>query len=477
MTTIVLLRRDLRLYDNPALFYACKQGNILPVYIADTEAATWETGQASQWWLHHSLSALNQKLEKHKLRLCLKTGDTTTVLLQLCKELNSQLVVWNRRYEPDSISADKHTKAQLSNAGITVKSFQANVLNEPWTVMNKQGTPFKVYTPYWKHCLAQSIIETPLPEPQEICGTRNDIDSCSLESLQLLPHSPDWSSGIQASWQPGEQSAQQKWADFLHSGINNYQQDRNIPSIQGTSGISPHLAFGEISPRQIWHDLQVLITTEQNPNYTCYLSEIGWREFSYYQLYHYPHITERSFNPKFDHFRWEEKPDALQQWQRGLTGYPIVDAGMRELWHTGYMHNRVRMVVASFLCKDLLIHWHQGARWFWDTLVDADLASNTAGWQWTAGCGADAAPFFRIFNPVIQGEKFDPQAYYVKRWVPELKQLPNRFIHQPWAAPADVLSAADVVLGQTYPAPMVDHKVARLEALERLKDLKNQMQE
>ena len=272
----------------------------------------------------------------------------------------------------------------------------------------------------------------------------------------------------------GETHAQQVWDDFLKNSISRYEDSRNIPSIAGTSKLSPHLAFGEISVRQIWHDVmqQKSIDRQHNDDLDRYLSEIGWREFSYYQLYHFPELPKKNFNPRFNHFQWDKPSAQLKAWKKGMTGYPLVDAGLRELWQTGYMHNRVRMVVASFLCKDLLIHWQEGAKWFWDTLLDADLASNSASWQWCAGCGADAAPFFRIFNPTTQSEKFDTEGLYIRRWIPELSKMPNKYIHKPHEAPYEVLQQAQVEIGKTYPKPIVDHKSARLEALERYKSLK-----
>jgi len=474
MTTIVLFNRDLRLADNPAFYAACKRGKVLPVFILRDENNGWSIGSASQWWLHHSLTALNTTLSEFNARLYIyKNCDISSKIISLCKIVNADAVFWNRRYAPDEINADTQLKKDLKNAGFSAKSFNGSLLNEPWTILNKQNLPYKVFTPYWRECRQRNNIGNTLPIPELIEIPQISINDDSLETLNLLPKNPDWSTGIQQRWEPGEKSALKKWYSFLENDINHYEDARNIPSVSGTSYLSPHLAFGEISPRQIWHDVIAERMLKSNNDMDRYLSEIGWREFSYYQLYHFPRILNSSFNQKFDHFPWLENAKALQAWQQGLTGYPIVDAGMRELWHTGYMHNRVRMIVASFLCKDLLIHWQEGAQWFWDTLVDADLASNTASWQWTAGCGADAAPFFRIFNPITQGEKFDSKGLYTRKWLPELTAMPDKYLQKPWEAPKEVMRTIGIKLGEDYPLPIVDHKVARIEALDRFKTLKN----
>ena len=485
--SIVLFRRDLRLHDNAALFHALSQGSVLLIYINDNseqENLNWSIGGASKWWLHHSLQALNHQFNKQNHHLYFFQADAEqsvfNVLFELCQNNNCQHIFWNRRYEPNNIAQDTELKKQLINAGITVHSFNNNLLSEPWQQMNKQGTPYKVFTPYWRHCkngfLSQSLIPEPLPQPS-LSNIKNNWlvqNDVSLEEFNLLPEKPNWAAEFKHYWQVGEQAAQQTWDNFLSDSINKYDESRNIPSINGTSKLSPHLAFGEISVRQIWYDVMQhrIHGQSSNEDLDRYLSEIGWREFSYYQLYHFPQLPEENFNLRFNNFHWNKQNLQLEAWQQGLTGYPLVDAGMRELWQTGYMHNRVRMVVASFLCKDLLIHWQAGAKWFWDTLLDADLASNSASWQWCAGCGADAAPFFRIFNPTTQSEKFDSDGLYIRRWVPELKNLPNKYIHSPSNAPLTVLTKAKVTLGKTYPKPIVDHKTARLDALERYKNLK-----
>ena len=485
--SIILFRRDLRLHDNAALSHATSKGQILPIYIYDNTNVgnnDWSIGSASKWWLHYSLAALNRQLEEQNHCLHFFQADAKqtifNILYKLCQDNNCNHIFWNRRYEPAHIAQDTLLKQKLIDVGITIHSFNNNLLSEPWQQLNKQGNPYKVFTPYWRHCknsfLSQSQIPEPLPYPYFSKTKQNWLtqNSVSLQEFNLLPNKPDWASGFNQYWQAGEQSAQKVWDNFLIEPIKKYDKSRNIPSIDGTSKLSPHLAFGEISVRQIWHDVlqHQLYEKSSNEDLNRYLSELGWREFSYYQLYHFPKLPKKNFNPRFDTFRWNKQTSVLKSWQQGLTGYPLVDAGMRELWQTGYMHNRVRMVVASFLCKDLLIHWQEGAKWFWDTLLDADLASNSASWQWCAGCGADAAPFFRIFNPTTQSEKFDGEGQYIRRWVPELSHLPNKYIHSPINAPSTVLTDANITLGKTYPKPIVDHKAARLDALERYKSLK-----
>lgn len=484
--SIVLFRRDLRLCDNYALYNANSQGNILPVYIHDNAKSnqTWPIGGASQWWLHHSLKQLDTEFTKQSHRLHIfstkHSNSTGDILVKLCQDNQCNTIYWNRRYEPEHIHHDTALKSFLLENNIHVESFNNNLLSEPWQQVNKQGTPYKVFTPYWRYCKNRFHTESNVPEPLRAPQLNTPEkpwktdDQITLDDLNLLPKNPNWANDFDTHWQAGEIAAQDAWQDFLNNSINRYEDARNIPSVAGTSKLSPHLAFGEISVRQIWHDVQQHLTleTKNSQDLDRYLSEIGWREFSYYQLYHFPKLPEKNFNAKFDHFSWKQPNDTLIAWQKGLTGYPLVDAGMRELWQTGYMHNRVRMVVASFLCKDLLIHWQEGAKWFWDTLLDADLASNSASWQWCAGCGADAAPFFRIFNPTTQSEKFDPEGLYIKKWVPELSNMPKKYLHKPAEAPIEILKQANVILGTTYPRPIVDHKSARLEALERYKQLK-----
>lgn len=451
---------------------------VVPVFIFDSASeGQWQAGAASRWWLHHSLIALETALRERGSRLVIASGDSATVLKSLRKATDANAIYWNRRYEPAVTARDKVIKAEFAAAGWEVKSFNSALLFEPHTIANKQGGPFQVFTPYWRHCLTQPVVP-----PQKI--TKNSMlaptkwpASLEIGALDLLPKIA-WDAGFAAKWQPGEAGAQRRLKAFITDGVEAYAEQRNLPDEDGTSRFSPWLHFGEISPRQIWAAIEAQSKDSgvfpASNGARVFLSEIGWREFAYHQLYHFPHTPEAPLREEFARFPWaDDKGGAkLRAWQRGRTGYPIVDAGMRQLWHTGWMHNRVRMVVASFLVKHLRLPWQAGAAWFWDTLVDADLANNTLGWQWSAGCGADAAPYFRIFAPVLQGEKFDCEGDYVRRWVPELGKLPAKWIHRPWEAPVEVLAAAGVTLGGNYPRPIVDHATARAEALAAFKSLR-----
>lgn len=477
---LVWFRQDLRLEDNPALAAALQGGRpVVPLFIwAPEEEGAWPPGAASRWWLHHSLAALQQHLEQVGSRLVIRIGPSLDTLRHVLAESGGSAVYWNHRYEPVVWERDAQIKQSLREAGIEAESFNAALLYEPWTVQNKAGRPFQVFTPFWRHCLALPAPPVPLPAPERLTAPARWPAGASLEQLRLLPD-PDWAGGLRQTWQPGPAGARTRLEQFLKEGFAGYAEGRNRPDLPGTSQLSPHLHFGEISPRQIWHALRKKAEQGRTAagawvawRNSQFVAELGWREFSHHLIYHFPHTDREPLRPEFSRFPWRHNPEGLRAWQRGQTGYPIVDAGMRELWTTGWMHNRVRMVVASFLVKDLLIPWQEGARWFWDTLVDADLAQNSLGWQWTAGCGADAAPFFRIFNPTAQGEKFDPQGTYIRRWVPELAALPDRWIHQPHAAPKEILDRAGVRPGATYPKPIVSHAIAReiaLEAFARLK--------
>ncbi len=479
---IVWFRQDLRLADNPALDAAIKRGApVLPVFICSPdEEGDWPLGGASKWWLHRSLAALDASLRARGSRLIIRRGSPLEELRRLFKASGAKCVLWNRRYEPAIIRRDTQLKSALGSEGVETESFNAALLHEPWTVQNKAGKPFQVFTPFWKTCLAKPDPPAPLPAPDALLAPGHWPTSETFEALKLLP-AIDWTRGMAAAWKPGEAGAQVNLGRFVEQPFNEYTAERNRPDHAGTSRLSPHLHFGEISPRQIWHAVREygMRSAERGTlskrtawRDSQFLAEIGWREFAHQLLFHFPHTTREPLRPEFERFPWREDADFLRAWQRGRTGYPFVDAGMRELWATGWMHNRVRMVVGSFLVKDLLIDWRAGARWFWDTLVDADLASNTLGWQWVSGCGADAAPYFRVFNPVGQGEKFDPDGDYVRKWVPELAKLPAAWIHRPFDAPPAVLAAAGVTLGQTYPEPVVSHAIARNVALEAFAKLK-----
>jgi deoxyribodipyrimidine photo-lyase len=473
--TVVWFRLDLRVADNPALDAAVKRGGpIVPVFVWDPESEKpWEPGGASNWWLHRSLESLAQSLEQRGARLLIHRGNSAERLLETVRAVGAGAVFWNRRYEPAVRARDARIKETLKAQGIDAESFNGALLNEPWTIANQQGRPFQVFTPYWRHCLQKTDPGPALAAPRSLRSSSESGPSVSLKSLGLEPRI-SWDSGFRSLWTPGEVGAGQLLERFGGPPFDCYKEHRDRPDLHGTSRLSPHLHFGEITPRQIWHALRARMEPSRNPAWKTsqYITEIGWREFSHHLLYHFPHTPLEPLRPAWNAFPWRSNPTHLRAWQRGLTGYPIVDAGMRELWGTGWMHNRVRMIAASFLVKDLVLSWQEGAKWFWDTLVDADLAQNTMGWQWSAGSGADAAPYFRIFNPVSQGEKFDPEGHYVRRWVPELAKLPNSVIHQPWTAPSSVLRGAGVTLGIQYPHPIVDHAKARLQALEAYASLK-----
>ena len=464
-TTIVWFRQDLRLSDNPALYEAAKRGRVLPVFILEDERGSGEThpmGGASRWWLHHSLAALQTDLPD----LVLVRGDPRLVLPDLAERAGADTVFWNRCYEPYAIARDTEIKAILKASGKTVTSFNGSVLHEPWEVKTGAGGSFKVFTPFWKNA-SQRPVAPVLPKPANLSVVRG-FKSDPLESLALCPRNPDWAAGWTNFWNPGEAGAGRRLEGFLTQGLSGYGSLRNRPDLPNVSRLSPHLHFGEISPRQIWHRTRdhLAATPASADDAGKFLSEVGWREFSHHLLYHFPQLPERNWRPAFDVYPWRSCRQDLKRWQQGETGYPIVDAGMRELWQTGYMHNRVRMISASFLVKHLRIDWRHGEAWFRDTLVDADLANNSAGWQWVAGSGADASPYFRIFNPITQGAKFDPAGDYVRKWVPELAGLDVAHLFEPFNAPDLVLRSAGIELGTTYPRPVVDHKQARQAALD-----------
>lgn len=478
--TILWFRQDLRLRDNPALQAALHTRQaIIPVYIHDLEH-DWSIGAASQWWLHHSLLSLQKTLRKHESNLLVLAGPAQQKLLALCKKANASHVFWNRCYEPHTIQRDKTIKQHLRDKHIEVESFNGSLLVEPWHGLKKDATPYRVFTPFWKAIQQKGVNLYSFKPRGKFPSVPPDIPSKKnqdITSLKLMPRIA-WDSGIKKTWQPGETAVNQYLDDFLDEPLLHYPEERDIPATRGTSRLAPYLHFGEISPWQLWQTIQnwgnLSHKTGSLKAAEAYLRQLGWREFSYHLLYHFPHTTNKPLDERFRKFPWNRNyRKKLQAWQKGLTGIPIVDAGMRELWHSGWMHNRVRMIVASLLSKNLLIPWQQGAKWFWDTLVDADLANNTMGWQWTAGCGADAAPFFRIFNPVRQGQRFDPKGIYVRHWVPELKLLPDKWIHQPWAAPDELLKQAGVVPGKTYPKPIVDLAASRERALAIWNKLKN----
>jgi len=454
-STIVWFRRDLRIADNPALHEAARCGTVIPLYI-DEPPARWSLGAASRFWLHQSLAALAAALAACGSPLVLRCGDPRAVLAALIAETGATAVFWNRRYEPDGIATDSELKTTLS-ALCAVRSFKAQLLFEPHEIATVGGTPFRVFTPFWRACAKREPPAAPLPAPSRLQAPLQRVTGQSLVELALEPRL-DWSTGIRAAWRCGEAAAGTAFERFVDSAVGRYATDRDYPQRPAVSRLSPHLAFGEISVRQVWHGVQAALAAGEinaENGAQAWLRQLIWREFAYHLLFHYPHTVEAPLREDFAALPWEDDVAGFKAWTRGQTGFLLVDAGMRELWQTGYMHNRVRMVTASLLCKHLGVHWLVGARWFWDTLVDADLANNTLGWQWVAGCGADAAPFFRIFNPIAQSMKFDADGIYIRTWVPELAALAGRAIHQPTAA----------VTG--YSRPIVDLAVARQAALAR----------
>ncbi len=464
-------RLDLRLRDNPALLEAAKHENVLPVYIWDDSLSEeQQMGGASRWWLHQSLTSLNNDLDG---KLAIFQGDPETVLAELLAETKAEAVYWNRCYEPWRIAKDSSIKKRLNAQGINAKSCNGSLMWEPMTILKADETPYRVFTPYYrKGCLNSTQPRYPETTPEKLTLQTPPDSAISLDSLNLMPSIP-WYETMTKRWTPGERGAAERLSHFINEAAIRYASNRDIPSVEGTSKLSPHLHFGELSPNQIWYAVKDHFNDQDTKSIDKYLAELGWREFSYYLLYHFPELPHKNFNDRFDDFPWLDNEKDLVAWQRGQTGVPIIDAGMRELWQTGYMHNRVRMVVGSFLVKNLLVHWRHGADWFHDCLLDADLASNSASWQWVAGSGADAAPYFRIFNPVLQGEKFDKQGEYVKQYCPELAELPNKYIHKPWEAPAQVLETANVRLGDNYPEPIVELRRSRERALDAFKAIKS----
>jgi len=470
---IVWFRRDLRVSDNPALTAASHHGPVICVYIEDTETPKLRRpGGAQKTFLHDSLAALETELAKRHHKLILRRGAPLDILKNIVEETGATGLFWNRLYDKPSIERDGDIKDHFKQAGLAVESFNGALLYEPWEVLKDDGTYYKVFTPFWKNARATKNPMPPLPAPK-LAIADHSLQSEALGDWDLLPPSaePDWADDMRAYWQAGETAAREKLETFIKGPLNGYKEDRNLPHYRSTSELSPYLHMGAISPRQCWDAVYDKADAPSGKDAQHFLSELGWREFCTTILFYNPDLAHQNFQAKFDDFPWVNNEAGLEAWQKGQTGYPIVDAGMRQLWHLGWMHNRVRMITASFLIKDLMLHWRHGEQWFWDTLVDADPANNPAGWQWVAGTGTDAAPYFRVFNPFTQGEKFDPEGEYVKRWCPELKDMPKKYVHRPWEAPQEVLDKAGVTLGDTYPRPLVDHKKAREEALSAFKGL------
>jgi deoxyribodipyrimidine photo-lyase len=451
---IVWFRQDLRLSDNPALAFAAGSGRpLVCLYVLDEKTAVdWAWGGAARWWLHHSLEALNHSLARHNGgHLILRRGEAEKAIPAVIAETGAEAIVWNRCYEPSTVARDTKLKNTLTQAGIETGSFNASLLFEPWEIATKAGKPFRVFTPFWNALRQKSETGKPLRAPGRLSFHRR-IESDRLADWDLRPRNPNWARKF--DWTPGEAAARRSLSAFLEN-IGDYKQARDIPGQDSTSRLSPYLNWGEIGPRQIWHAIKSHAHARSDSAQT-FLKELGWREFCTQLLFHNPNLPDEPLDERFAKFDWRRSPKDFRAWTGGETGIPIVDAGMRQLWQTGWMHNRVRMITASFLVKHLGIHWKHGEEWFWDTLVDAGLANNSANWQWVAGCGADAAPFFRIFNPVLQGEKFDPQGHYVRQFVPELKNVPDKYLHHPWDAPT---------APENYPKPIVALAIGRARAL------------
>jgi deoxyribodipyrimidine photo-lyase len=476
---MMFYQADLRMRDNPALSAAAHRGNpLICLFVWNPDSSGYANPvAASRWWVHHSLKTLSENLAQAGNTLILRIGHGPEVIANLVRQIGVTHLFWNRACAPTALEEEQQIIKFLESEHVHATSFHGNTLADPSSVRTLAGQPYSVFTPFWKRFQTHFTIETPLQAPRHLPPPPSvKVQTDPLSSLELLP-SFDWAHGLREAWTPGEDGAQTLLKNFLHAPAQTYETDRDRPDVSRTSHLSPHLHFGEISPRYIWHALDRVThrqtSTRAKASLMAYRRQLVWREFARHLLFHFPHMAHQPLRMEFQQFPWRTHPEFLHAWQQGHTGYPLIEAGMRELWHTGWMHNRVRMIVASFLTKHLLLPWEEGAQWFWDTLVDADLANNTFGWQWVAGCGADATPFFRIFNPITQGRKFDPDGVYVRRWVPELSQLPYSWIHAPWNAPQSVLQEADVELGTTYPFPILNHAEARSRALEAYRQFKN----
>ncbi|MDF3129413.1 deoxyribodipyrimidine photo-lyase [Kiritimatiellaeota bacterium B1221] len=455
---LVWFRNDLRLHDHPAFRAAADDGApVIPVYLHCRESeGTWKRGAASNWWLHHALQDLSKQLSKKGSRLILRSGKNPEELLKnLIKETGATQIFWNRRFEPAGIQVDRRIKKNLP-----VTSFPGDMLWEPHKVQTKNGGPYKVFSPFYRALQKLGAPAEPLPEPREWAAPSAFPPSENIDEWKLLPDIP-WDSDFLSHWDPTCKGAKKQMELFLDEQVEDYKAERDFPEKAGTSKLSPYLHFGQITSRTVWYEAGA-----DSKGTEAYTRQLVWRDFAKQLLFHFPHTSDSPLQEKYADFPWLKDADALKKWQQGQTGYPLIDAGMRELWATGWMHNRVRMIVASFLVKDLLISWQEGAAWFWDTLVDADLANNSMGWQWAGGCGADAAPYFRVFNPILQSKKFDSSGAYIRRWVPELRDLSDKEIHEPW-------NAATPPPG--YPAPMVDHTDARDRALDALASIKSEL--
>ena len=465
--SLVWYRQDLRVADNPALRASARNGSVLPIYILDDGAAgEWAMGGAHRWWLHGSLEALAQNLERLGAPLVLRRGPAASILPELAEAVGATAIHAGLAVEPWARAQEKDVASALPE-GVKLQLHRSSLLFDPGTICTKTGGSYGVYTPFARAARAKGLPPKPEPAPKQLNGVAAKSDT--LKTWDLLPTKPDWAAGFRDTWQPGEAGAHARAKRFMRESLSGYHQGRNTPGEDRTSMLSPHSHWGELSPSQLWH---WALAAGEGDGLERYLDELLWHEFSANLLWHHPTLPEAPLRPEFARLQWRRDAKALQAWQRGQTGVPIVDAGMRQLWHVGWMHNRVRMITASYLIKHLLVSWVDGERWFWDTLVDGDLAVNSQSWQWVAGCGTDNSPFFRVFNPVTQGEKFDADGAYVRRWVPELAKLPDKFLHAPWDAPPAVLQAADVEIGRTYPRPLVGLGEGRDRALAAFKAMR-----
>jgi len=471
VTSVLWYRQDLRVSDHDALLAACARGAVVPVFVWHPQGeGAWPMGGAQRWWLDGSLRALDGELRSRGSRLLIRVGDPAVELASVAKSVGAATVLCSRRYEPAAMRDEERVADALEREGIRLERLGSTLLFDPFAIRSGSGTPYKVFTPFWRACLASQAPSRPQSAPSRIPAPAAWPDGTGIDSLALRPSIP-WDAGMREAWRPGEVAGRARLATFVAGAVGEYAASRDVPGVDGTSMLSPYLHFGEVSPREAWHAAGDALKSRGSDfvaNAEKFRAELGWRDFGSHVLANFPRTAEDPLRIEFRRFPWRSDAAQLRAWQRGRTGYPFVDAGMRQLWRTGWMHNRVRMVVASFLTKHLRMDWMHGARWFWDTLVDADLGSNTLGWQWAGGCGADAAPYFRIFNPVTQGEKFDPEGDYIRRWVPELANVPAKYLHSPWEAPPLALSMSGVTLGVEYPHPIVDHVRARNEALEAL---------
>jgi deoxyribodipyrimidine photo-lyase len=465
-SVLVWFRLDLRLADHPALTAAVASGlPVVPLFIWSPDEEE-PPGAASRWWLHQSLTRLDEALRGKGSRLIVRRGPITEALMAVAQETGARRIFRNRVYEPAALKQESQLAARLKGRGIVIEHFNGSLLCDPGSIRTTSGGMFQVFTPFWRACWNErGALRQPLKAPARLAAPEKWPGSLAIADLELEPRI-DWAGGMRAAWAPGEEAAHDRLRAFAKQSVTRYNDDRDRTDHDGTSRLSPHLHFGEISPVQVWHAVNGARGAES------YQRQLAWREFSYHLLCEYPETVRKPFHEEFRHFPWRRNQHRLEAWQKGQTGYPFIDAAMRQLWATGWMHNRARLGVASFLVKHLLVPWQDGAAWFMDTLVDADLANNSMGWQWTAGCGVDAAPYFRVFNPILQGEKFDPDGAYVRRWVAELREMPAEYIHQPWSAPPLVLAAAGVRLGENYPSPVVDHAKAREAALAAFAEMK-----